>query len=145
MKWWLVDNLPLGAAFLKLKPDTKKDLAAQEGYKLKERIKRKVGYAKMMEYGGLGEEALIKKHRELLNAKRVIHATDAGKITDVKEFDDGPTQMAALRHANELHGHIMDKKAIDLTVHQGRRHWTEVLKDAEDGVKELPEGRDEDE
>lgn len=142
---WLCESKTLGDAYLKINPKADKnnrELANSEGYRLKERIKAKIGYAKMMEYGGLGEETLIKKHRELLDAKRVVYATDGGKITDVKTFDDPTTQMAALRHANELHGHIMDKKAIDVTVHQGRRHWTEVLQDAE--TNELKEGDESD-
>lgn len=144
---WLCESCTLGEAYLKINPKADKknrDLANSEGYRLKERIKAKIGYSKMMEYGGLGEETLIKKHRALLDAKRVVYATDGGKITDVKVFDDPTTQMAALKHANELHGHVIAKSSVDVAVRPGRQHWTDVLRDAEDAL-ELPEGESEDE
>lgn len=148
LRAWLCDSKTLAESYLKINPKAdakKRKNAANEGWLLKERIKKRIGYAKMMEYGGLGEETLIKKHRELLNAKRVVYATNEGQITDVQMFDDPTTQMAALRHANELHGHIVDKRSLDVAVHQGRQHWTDVLRDAEDQTNQLPEGHDEDE
>jgi len=142
---WLCSGLTLAESYLKINPNADKkklENAKQEGYRLKERIKKKIGYAKMMEYGGLGEELLIKKHRELLNAKRVIYATNEGKISDTKEVEDTTTQMAALKHANELHGHVIDRRSLDVAIHQGRQHWTDVLREAE--LPELPEGDDDD-
>lgn len=146
LRMWLCESKTLADAYLKINPKAdkvKRQNAAIEGHRLKERIKAKIGYSKMMEYGGLGEETLIKKHKELLNAKRVVYATDGGKITDIKTFDDPQTQMQALKHANELHGHIVEKRSMDVAIFQGRQHWTDVLRDAEE--KELPEGDSDDE
>lgn len=139
IKAWLCEGMPLGQAYLKIVPNASKNLAAQKGYALKEQIKKRVGYQKMMEYGGLGEELLVKKHLELLNSKRTLVATEGGKITDTLEVPDNTTQMAALKHANELAGHIVSKSEVDLAMRIGKQHWTDVLRDAESPEDESDE------
>lgn len=128
---WINHGMTLTDAYMKLYPESRKETAYVKAWNLKEKIKTRDGFRRIMEAAGIGEEYLAKKHMELLNAKKTIYATSEGQITDTMELANTEVQMQALKHANELHGHIITKSAIDVAVSQGRRHWTDVLSDAE--------------
>ena len=142
VKAWL-DGMTIGDAYMLINPGVKKDIARNKGWQFKEHLKKSIGYAKLMEYGGLGEDLLIKKHLELLNSNRTIIATEGGKITDTLEVPDNTVQMSALKHANELLGHVVSKSEVDVAMRMGKQHWTDMLKDSESESPNLFEEEDE--
>jgi hypothetical protein len=76
-------------------------------------------FTKLADRAGLTTELLIKKHVELLNAKRTVSAVsgkDAGAGTvDFIEVDDYQTQCKAVDMGYKVKGHFIEKSKVELS------------------------------
>ncbi len=128
----VVEGMSPPDAYQKLYPDAAPATARRKGYQLMQKLKEKQSYIEAMDAAGLTDEALAKKHFELLHAKKVVTASFEGRITDEKEYDDPQTQMAALKHANTLKGHVPNTKTEITGANGGPIEATVILVDKDE-------------
>ena len=115
---WVNKGMSLAGAYLKLYPESNKNTAYKKASELRRKLRERDGYKRILEAAGIGEDKLARKHAELLDAKKPIYARVGDKYQKVAEVPDNPTQMQALKHANELLGN-MPRSKTELTGNGG--------------------------
>jgi hypothetical protein len=96
-------------AYLKLRPDIKRESADAAGCRMLRRIKRKVDWGSKLEEADLGEMRLLRElHKRLLAETTHFWQTEA-----VSNLTDNATRM----RATELLAELLGKRKAELNIH----------------------------
>lgn len=99
----------LTEAYLATHENCTRQVAGLKGYRLKERIIKKIGYKHFLEIGGISDSKIVQAHNELLQS------------------NDEHVKMRAVKLGYEVRGKLVELKSVEVRENE-KLSWTEEMR-----------------